>query len=211
MFAFEAVQTGTIALPGNFKVGWQPETMLAAWALMGWDKILEQPVADGLAQCWEARRGRRARKTDPHFPPPHQVRPGKATMLQVCEGQARHQPVTMQPGPRAALEVVEAEFFLELLMRLLAHSACLDRPNERPPRDPCREAGQVVLALARGALLAYQSDLIGDLHPEADGQLALGALAPHDTPPERSRVPPRQCAGPGLGRACARGREAARG
>lgn len=39
-----------------------------------------------------------------------------------------HQRVAMQPGPGAPLEVVETEFFLELLMRLLADPARLDRP-----------------------------------------------------------------------------------
>ncbi len=57
-------------------------------------------------------------------------------MLPVSEGQAGHQRVAMQSGPGAALEVIEAEFLLELLVRLLAPSARLDRPDERPPRDP---------------------------------------------------------------------------
>ena len=37
----------------------------------------------------------------------------------------------MQPDPGATLEVVEAEFFLELLMRLLADPARFDPPARR--------------------------------------------------------------------------------
>lgn len=36
----------------------------------------------------------------------------------------------LQPDPRSALEVIEAEFLLELLIGLLADPSCLDRLNE---------------------------------------------------------------------------------
>lgn len=68
-------------------------------------------------------------------------------MLQVSESQAQRQCVAVQAGPRAALEVVEAEFLLELRVSLLAHPARLDRSDERPPGVPCRQVGQVVLPL----------------------------------------------------------------
>ena len=42
-----------------------------------------------------------------------------------------HQGVSVQPGPGSALEVVEAEFLLELLMRLLADPTRLDGRGER--------------------------------------------------------------------------------
>ena len=47
---------------------------------------------------------------------------------QVCD--QRHQRMPVQSAPRAALEVIEAEFFLELLMRLLADPARLDQGRE---------------------------------------------------------------------------------
>ena len=56
---------------------------------------------------------------------------GEAQMLQVGASDARHQCVSMQPGPGASLEVIEAEFFLELLVGLLAGPAHLDRACQR--------------------------------------------------------------------------------
>lgn len=48
---------------------------------------------------------------------------GEAQVLQVGAGDARHQRVAMQPRPGPSLEVIEAEFFLELLVGLLADPA----------------------------------------------------------------------------------------
>src|SRR3712207_4496994 len=54
------------------------------------------------------------------FPRPRRAAlPGEAEVLQVGEGDAAHQRVPVQPGPGAPLEVAEAEFLLELLVRLL--------------------------------------------------------------------------------------------
>jgi hypothetical protein len=47
-------------------------------------------------------------------------------MLQEQIGDQRHQRMPVQTPPRAALEVIEPEFFLELLVGLLAHPARLD-------------------------------------------------------------------------------------
>ena len=52
-------------------------------------------------------------------------------MLEVGERDAAHQGVPMQPGPRSPLERAEAEFLLELLMRLLANPARFDGGGER--------------------------------------------------------------------------------
>ena len=46
-------------------------------------------------------------------------------MLQEQIGDQRQQRMPMQAAPRAALEVIEPELFLELLVRLLAHPARL--------------------------------------------------------------------------------------
>jgi hypothetical protein len=58
------------------------------------------------------------------FPPPCG---GEALVLEERQGDQGHQRVPVQPGPGAALEVVEPEFLLEPLMRLLANPTCLDR------------------------------------------------------------------------------------
>ena len=47
-------------------------------------------------------------------------------MLQEREGDERHQRVAVQACPGAALEVVEPELILELLVRLLANPPGLD-------------------------------------------------------------------------------------
>ena len=54
------------------------------------------------------------------FSPPRPTMLGEAQVLQVGAGDARHQRVSMQPSPGPSLEMVEAEFFLELLVGLLS-------------------------------------------------------------------------------------------
>ena len=44
-------------------------------------------------------------------------------VLKVGKGDAAHERVPMQPGPRSSLESPEAEFLLELLMGLLRPTA----------------------------------------------------------------------------------------
>ena len=54
----------------------------------------------------------------PLFPPP---RCGETSVLEIRKGDQGHEGVPVQPGPGAALKVVEAKLLLQLLMRLLAH------------------------------------------------------------------------------------------
>ena len=65
------------------------------------------------------------------FPPPRPTVRGEAQMLQVGAGDACHQRVSMQPSPGPSLEVIEAGFFFELLVGLLADPARLDRTGQR--------------------------------------------------------------------------------
>src|ERR1700722_6522239 len=105
--------------------------------------------------------------------------------------------------PRAAFEVVEAKFFLELLVGLLADPSRLDRGGERPEAGVGRQVGKIVFALARGAPLADEPGLlarhalhalvmdalwrtIGDPHAhggEGSRQRPFGSLAPADASP----------------------------
>ena len=62
------------------------------------------------------------------FPPSDLIEPSG---LQKSIGDHREQRMAMQACPGASLEVVETEFFLQLLMRLLADPACLDGTCER--------------------------------------------------------------------------------
>src|SRR3712207_368460 len=70
---------------------------------------------------------------------------GEAEALQPGEGDAGHQRVPVQPGPGAAFEVPEAQLLLELLVRLLAGPARLDRAGQGPQRGPGRQVAEVVL------------------------------------------------------------------
>jgi hypothetical protein len=65
---------------------------------------------------------------------------GEAEVLQEGHGDRHHQRVVVQPVPGAALEVVETEFLLHLLVRLLADPTRLDQPDETIER---RVGGQV--------------------------------------------------------------------
>ena len=107
------------------------------------------------------------------------------------------------PGP--SLEVIEAEFFLELLVSLLANPARLDRCGQRLQVDVGGEIGQIVFLPAGGAPLANEPDLfawhvlhafvadplrrtVGDADAnggEAGFQRALRSLAPTERAPLR--------------------------
>src|SRR3712207_6737402 len=94
------------------------------------------------------------------FPRPRRALAGEAEVLQVSEGDAGHQRVPVQPGPGAPLEVAQAQFLLELLVRLLADPTRLDRGGEGAQRCPRRQVAEVVLALAARTPLADQPGLL---------------------------------------------------
>ena len=136
------------------------------------------------------------------FPP---ARLGEAAALQVGVGDHGHQRVAVQAMPGSAFEVVEAEFFLELLVGLLADPSRLDRRGERLEVGVGRQIGKIVFALARGATLADQPGLlarhvlhalvmdalwrtIGDPHAhggEGGRQRPFGSFTPADASPLR--------------------------
>jgi hypothetical protein len=144
------------------------------------------------------------------FPPP--TRGGlEPKVLEVGERDAAHEGMSVEPGPRSSLEGAETELLLELLMRLLAHSARLDGRGQRAQRRAWRLVAEVELALATAAPFADQPGFlarqvfafahgwaIGDPHPhgrETGREHALGALAPCDAAPgtiAQSRRPRRR-------------------
>jgi hypothetical protein len=73
----------------------------------------------------------------------------EAEVLQEGHGEHHHERVVVQAVPTPALEVVEAEFFLHLLMRLFADPARLEQPNQALHGSIGGQVGEVVLPLAR--------------------------------------------------------------
>ena len=80
--------------------------------------------------------------------------------LEECAGDHCHERVSVQASPRAGFEVIEARFFLELLMRLFADPTGLDgagrllEPGKLLERCIGRQVGQIVFAFAGRAVLA---------------------------------------------------------
>ena len=127
----------------------------------------------------------------------------EAAALQVGVGDHRHERVAVQAMPGSAFEVIEAEFFLELLVGLLADPSRLDRGGERLEVGVGRQVGKIVFALARSAALADQPGLlarhgrhallmdalwrtIGDPHAhggEGGRQRPFGSFTPADASP----------------------------
>jgi hypothetical protein len=115
-------------------------------------------------------------------------------VLQGGEGDLAQDRVVVQAAPAPAFQVVEAEFLLHLLVHLLADPADLDGRGERPERHFGRVVGEVVLALAGGALLADQPRLVPGQVLGTRGDQTVGDPHPHgrEARPERSfrSVPP---------------------
>ncbi len=78
----------------------------------------------------------------------------KPEMLEEGKGDHRQERMVVQAPPAAALEVVEAELLLHLLVHLLADPAALNEPGQALQRDVLRRVAQGVLALACGTALA---------------------------------------------------------
>src|SRR5690348_13427274 len=62
--------------------------------------------------------------------------------------------------PRSSLEVIEAEFFLQLLVRLFTDPARLDGSGEHRERGVDGQVGEVVFMLATGATFADQPGFV---------------------------------------------------
>jgi hypothetical protein len=63
-------------------------------------------------------------------------------MLEEGVSDHRHKRVTMQTLPGSALEVIETEFFFQLLVRLLANPSCLDGGRQGAQVSLCRQVGE---------------------------------------------------------------------
>src|SRR4051794_10353333 len=107
----------------------------------------------------------------------------EAEVLEEGEGELAQQGVMVQAAPAPALEMVQPQLLLELLVHLLADPARLDQRRQDLERRVGRVVGQVILPLAGGAALADQP--VGSCAPNP--LLAGAALVPR--PARRPRAP----------------------
>jgi hypothetical protein len=123
----------------------------------------------------------------------------KPEVLAKGEGDHRHERMMVQALPAAALEVVEAELLLHVLVHLLANPAALDQQSQALQRGLLGLVAQVALALtgrpalahepsglARQATVARNHRAIRHPNPErgeVGREIALGAAPPRQGPP----------------------------
>ncbi len=73
----------------------------------------------------------------------------EAVGLEEGIGNHRHQCVSVQSGPGSTFEVIETEFFLELLMRLLTDPSAFDRGGQRFEARVGWQVRHIIFLLAR--------------------------------------------------------------
>ena len=69
-------------------------------------------------------------------------------MLEEGVGDHRHERMTVKALPGSSLEVIETEFFLQLLMGLLANPARLDGGSQGAQVRPGGQVGEIVFLLS---------------------------------------------------------------
>ena len=74
-------------------------------------------------------------------------------MLEECVSDHCHERVAMQARPGSALEVVQTEFFFQLLMRLLTNPSCLDGGRQGAQVDLCWQVCKIVLLVESPEIL----------------------------------------------------------
>src|SRR5262245_59604138 len=91
------------------------------------------------------------------FFPPCRFEPA---ILQESVGDHRHERMTMEALPGSTLEVIETEFFLQLLVSLLANPSRLDGGRKRAQVSRRRQVGEIVFLLSRHPVFADEPSLL---------------------------------------------------
>src|SRR5437763_16585170 len=81
-------------------------------------------------------------------------------MLEESVSDHRHERMTMQALPGSALEVIETEFFFQLLVSLLANPSRLDDARQGAQVHLRRQVGEIVFLLSRYSVFADQPSLV---------------------------------------------------
>src|SRR5215831_6436521 len=102
-------------------------------------------------------------------------------MLEECVSDHRHERMTMQTLPRSALEVIETEFFFQLLVSLLANPTRLDGGRQGAQVSLCRQVGEIVFLLSRHPVFADEPSLVAGqmLLPLIPDPLRRSVCDPH--------------------------------
>ena len=69
-------------------------------------------------------------------------------MLEVGVSDHRHERMAVKTLPGSPLEVIEPEFFFQLLVRLFANPSCFDGRRQRAQVRLRRQVGKIVFLLA---------------------------------------------------------------
>ena len=81
-------------------------------------------------------------------------------MLKEGVSDHRHERMTVKALPGSALEVVETEFFFQLLVGLLANPSCLDGGRQSAQVGLRRQVGEIVFLLSRHPVFADEPGLV---------------------------------------------------
>src|SRR6516225_7319389 len=84
----------------------------------------------------------------------------KPAILEESVGDHRHERMTVQALPRSALEVIETEFFFQLLVSLLANPARLDGGRQGAQVSLGWQVGEIVFLLSRHPMFADEPSLV---------------------------------------------------
>ena len=71
----------------------------------------------------------------------------------------RHERMTVKALPGSSLEVIETEFFFQLLVSLLTNPSCLDGGRQGAQARLCRQVGEIVFLLSRHPVFADEPSL----------------------------------------------------
>src|SRR6266568_2149549 len=81
-------------------------------------------------------------------------------MLEEGVSDHRHERMTVKALPGSSLEVIETEFFFQLLVSLLANPSRLDGGRQGAQVHLCRQVGEIVFLLSRHPVFADEPSLV---------------------------------------------------
>src|SRR5262249_28759110 len=84
----------------------------------------------------------------------------EAAMLEEGVSDHRHERMTVKALPGSSLEVIETEFFFQLLVSLLANPSRLDGGRQGAQVHLCRQVGEIVFLLSRHPVFADEPGLL---------------------------------------------------